>query len=112
MSKRSIIATCQRESGSDMSHIGVNAQSHTIRGTIRAKHFVECQHITGRPRFGSVAVWEWKGSSGSGFRFWRFLCKRGLSVLQYSLAGRDGSGSGFSSWKTVPAVPVPLSVSV
>ena len=49
---------------------------------------------TGRPRFGSVTVWGWKGSSGSGFRFWRFLCKRGLSVFQYSLTGR-----GFGSWK-------------
>ena len=60
-------------------------------------------------QFGSVTVWGWKGSSGSGFRFWRFLCKRGFSVFQYSLTGRDGSG--FGSWKTVPAVPVPLSVS-
>ena len=34
-----------------------------------------------------------------------------ISVFQYSLAGRDGSGSGFGSWKTVPAVRVPLSVS-
>ena len=32
------------------------------------------------------------------------------SVFQYSLTGKDGSGSGFGSWKTVPAVPVPLSV--
>ena len=32
-------------------------------------------------------------------------------ILQYSLTGKDGSGSGFGSWKTVPAVPVPLSVS-
>ena len=32
-------------------------------------------------------------------------------MVQYSLTGRDGSGSGFGSWKTVPAVPVPLSVS-
>ena len=31
--------------------------------------------------------------------------------LQYSLTGKNGSGSGFGSWKTVPAVPVPLSVS-
>ena len=37
--------------------------------------------------------------------------KRGLSVVQYRLTGKDGSGSGFGSWKTVPAVPVPLSVS-
>ena len=32
-------------------------------------------------------------------------------MFQYSLTGKDGSGSGFGSWKTVPAVPVPLSVS-
>ena len=30
-------------------------------------------------------------------------------MFQRSLTGEDGSGSG--SWKTVPAVPVPLSVS-
>ena len=54
-------------------------------------------------------VWRWNGSSGSGFRFRRFLCKKGFSVFQYSLTGKDGSG--FGSWKTVPAVPVPLSVS-
>ena len=39
----------------------------------------------------------------------RFLCKKGFSVFQYSLTGKDGSGSDFGSWKTVPAVPVPLS---
>ena len=32
-----------------------------------------------------------------------------FSVFQYSLTGKDGSG--FGSWKTVPEVPVPLSVS-
>ena len=32
-------------------------------------------------------------------------------MFPYNLTGKDGSGSGFSSWKTVPAVPVPLSVS-
>ena len=63
-------------------------------------------------RFGSATVWGWNGSSGSGFRFRRFLCKKGFFfVFQYSLTGKDGSGSGFGSWKTVPAVPVPLSVS-
>ena len=51
----------------------------------------------------------WNGSTGSGFRFRRFLCKKGFSVFQYSFTGKDGSGSGFGSWKTVPAVPVPLS---
>ena len=44
-------------------------------------------------------------------RFRRFLCKKGFSVFPYSSTGKDGSGSGFGSWKTVPAVPVPLSVS-
>ena len=65
----------------------------------------------GSVRFGSVTVWEGNGSSGSGFRFWRFLSKKGFSVFQYSLTGKNGSRSGFGSWKTVPAVPVPLSVS-
>ena len=37
--------------------------------------------------------------------------QKGFSVFQYSLPGKDGSGSGFGSWKTVLAVPVPLSVS-
>ena len=32
-------------------------------------------------------------------------------MLQYSLTGKDGSGSGFGSWKRVPTVPVPLSFS-
>ena len=32
-------------------------------------------------------------------------------MFQYNLAGKDGSGSGFGSRKTVPAVLVPLSVS-
>ena len=32
-------------------------------------------------------------------------------MFQYSLTGKDGSGSGFGSWKMVPAVPVPLLVS-
>ena len=62
-------------------------------------------------RFGSVTVWGWNGPSGSGFRFRRFLCKKGFSVFQYNLTGKDGSDPGFGSWKTVPAVPVPLSVS-
>ena len=60
---------------------------------------------SGLPRFGSVAVWGWNGSSGSGFRFQRFL--RGV-LFQHSLTERDGSGSG--SCKTAPAVPVPCSV--
>ena len=65
----------------------------------------------GRPRFGSVRLRFGDGTVQAvpGFRFWRFLCKKGFSVFQYSLTGKDGSG--FGSWKTVPAVPVPLSVS-
>ena len=76
----------------------------------RGEPFLEVPK-TGRPRLGSVAVWGWNGSSGSGFRFRRFLFKKGFSVFQYSLTRKNGSGSGFGSWKTVPAVPVPLSVS-
>ena len=68
---------------------------------------------TGRPRFGSVRlrfgdgavqavpVFGSGGSSAKGF----------FSVFLYSLTGKEGSGSGFGSRKTVPAVPVPLSVS-
>ena len=67
--------------------------------------------FTGRPRFGSVTGRGWNGSSGSGFRFWRFLCKTRFLSFQHSLTGKDGSGSGFGSWKRVSAVPVPLSVS-
>ena len=35
--------------------------------------------------------------------------REGFSVFQSSLTGKNGSGFGF--WKTVPAVPVPVSVS-
>ena len=75
------------------------------------KSLAICDLQGGPVRFGSVAVWGWNGSNGSGFRFRRFLCKKGFSVFRYSIAGKDGSGSGFGSWNTVPAVPVPLSVS-
>ena len=63
--------------------------------------------FAGRPRFGSVTVWGWKGSIGSGFRFRRFLYKKSFSVFQYIFKGKDGSG--FGSCKTVPAVPVSVS---
>ena len=63
-------------------------------------------------RFGSVTVRGWNGSSGSGFRFrLGSSAKRVFLCFQCSLTGKDSSGSGFGSWKTVPAVPVPLSVS-
>ena len=70
-------------------------------------------HISGRPRFGSVRLRFGGGTVravpvfGSGASSF----KRNFSVFRYSLARKDGSGSGFGSWKTVPAVPVPLSVS-
>ena len=58
-------------------------------------------------RFGSVTVWGWNGSSGSGLRFRRFLCRKGVFCVsvQFNRKGRfqfrfrfleDGSG-GFSS---------------
>ena len=37
--------------------------------------------------------------------------QKGFSVFQYSLTGKEGSSSSSGSWKAVPAVPVPLSVS-
>ena len=46
--------------------------------------FLRFLQKTGRPRFGSVMVRGWNGSSGSGFRFRRFLCKKGFSAFQYS----------------------------
>ena len=30
-------------------------------------------------------------------------------MFQYMFKGKDGSDSGFGSWKTVPAVPLPVS---
>ena len=71
------------------------------------KSLAICDFNVAPVRFGSVTVWGWNGSSGSGFRFRRFLCKKGFSVSQYLFTGKDGSGYR----KTVLAVPVPLSVS-
>ena len=71
--------------------------------------------FTGRPRFGSVRLRFGDGtvqavpvfgSGGSSAKKGVFFV---FPVFQYSLTGKDGSG--FGSWKTVPAVPVPLSVS-
>ena len=59
---------------------------------------------TGWPRFGSVPVSGWNGSSGSGFRF-----PLSCFSIQFNREG-DGSRFGFGSWKKVPTVPVPLSV--
>ena len=67
----------------------------------------------GRPRFGSVRLRFGGGTVravpvfGSGGS----SAKGGFSVFQYRLTGKDDSGFGFGSWKTVPVVPVPLSVS-
>ena len=36
--------------------------------------------------------------------------RRGFSCVSVQFHREDGSGSGFGSWKTVPAVPVPRSV--
>ena len=49
-----------------------------------------------------VAIRAWNGSSGSVSR------ERVSRYFSRVLTGRPGSG--FGSWKTVPAVPVPLSV--
>ena len=57
-------------------------------------------HLASRPQGPSTEV-----QNAGLLRF----CKKGFPVSQYSLTGKDGSG--FGSWKTVPAVPVPLSVS-
>ena len=62
------------------------------------------------PRFGSVRLRFGDGTVqavpvfGSGGS-----SAKGFSVFQCSLTGKGGSG--FGSWKTVPAVAVPLSVS-
>ena len=60
---------------------------------------------TGWPRFGSVTVWGWNGSTVPVVPL-----KRGLLCVSAQFHREDGSGSGFGSWKTVPAVPVPRSV--
>ena len=78
---------------------------------LETKAYVVVEALLGFPddtgRFGSVTVWRWNCSSGPGFRFPAIpLQKRFFfffSVFQYSLTGKDGSGSGFGSWKTVPA---------
>ena len=36
--------------------------------------------------------------------------RRGFLCVSVQFSREDGSGSGFGSWKTVPAVPVPRSV--
>ena len=53
------------------------------------------------------------GSSGSSFQFRRFLQAQGggFSVFQYRWTERDGSGSSFGAWKTVPRTVLTVPVS-
>ena len=60
-------------------------------------------------RFGSVTVWGWNGSSGSGFRFRRFLFKKGswwtfrifsIFSAQGSPRCREGRGGTAFHWKS------------
>ena len=67
--------------------------------TLRHQNSTSNRNREAPVRFGSVTVRGWNGSSGSGFRFRRFLCKKGFSVFHYTLAGKDGSGSAFGSWE-------------
>ena len=65
---------------------------------------------------GPGSVWFGYGLGVERFDRFRFSVpavplQKGFSVFQYIFKGKDGSGSGFGYWKTVPAVPVPLSVS-
>ena len=62
------------------------------------------QLISGRPRFGSVTVRGWNGSSGSEFWVRRFLCEKGFSVFQYIFKGKDGSGFGHPQTCVYPDV--------
>ena len=62
-------------------------------------------------QFGSVAVWGWNGSSGSGFRFRRFLCKKVFFFCVSVQFNRKGQFRFRFRLETVPALPVPLSVS-
>ena len=65
-------------------------------------------HHTTQGGPGSVTVWGWNGSSGSSFRFWRFLCKRVFLCVsvEFNRKGRfrfrfrfleNGSGSRLGS---------------
>ena len=61
---------------------------------------------TGRPQFGLVTVWgceqfRFFGSGGSSAKKVFFFL-----VFQRSFTGKDSTGSGFGSWRTVPAVLV------
>ena len=67
--------------------------------------------FSGRPRFGSVRLRFGDGTVravpvfGSGGS-----SKEGVFVFSVQFRREDSSSSGFGSWRTVPAVPVPRSV--
>ena len=72
--------------------------------------FLENQGGPGSVRFGY-------GLGMERFERFRFLVpavllrlRRGFLGVSVQFSREDGSGSGFGSWKTVPAVPVPRSV--
>ena len=66
----------------------------------------EPRQMQGGP--GSVTVRARDGSSGSGFRFGRFLRKKAFSVVLSHF--NRGCVSGFGCWKTVPRGPIPLAL--
>ena len=78
----------------------------------QAPYKVICRFMlfSGWQRFSSVTVPAWDGSSGSSFRFRRFLSGKGVFCFSTVLTESDGSVSGCGSWKTVLTVPVPLPV--
>ena len=66
------------------------------------------QGVPGSVRFGY-------GLGMERFELFRFSVpavplRRGFLCVSVQFNREDGSGSGFGSWKTVPAVPVPRSV--
>ena len=70
----------------------------TNYNSVMTKIFTIMNYRVATVRFGSVAVRARDGSSGSGFRFRRFLSGEGF-LFQYCLTKRDGSGSSFGFWK-------------
>ena len=79
-------------------------------GNATTVNFLKSQkvEISGWPRFGSVRLRFGDGT----VRAVPVFGSGGSSILCVSVQfnREDGSGSGFGSWKMVPAVPVPRSV--
>ena len=104
-------------------HLTLSETSPRCLSTITAQNYYK-ENALQKNCFGTLILYG-PGSVRFGYglgveRFDRFRfsvsavpLQKGLffSVFPYSLTGKDGSGSGFSSWKTLPAVPVRLSVS-